>query len=56
MLHPALGRSGWHMINDAIVGIADRAVVDRYQESIDLGPHPPGKQLPMFAAIGSSAL
>jgi hypothetical protein len=40
----------------------DGAVVDRYQESIDLAHHLLGKQrslrmrLPMFAAIGKSAL
>jgi hypothetical protein len=44
--------------HNPIVGIPDGAVVDRYQESVDLGFHPRGRQrsrrirLPMFAAIG----
>ncbi len=60
MLCPALGRRTAH--HYLIVRISDGAVVDRYQESIDLAHHLLGKQrslrmrLPMFAAIGKSAL
>ena len=57
---PALGRRTAH--HNLIVRISDGAVVDRYQESIDLARHLLGKQrslrmrLPMFAAIGKAAL
>ena len=49
-------------LKSPIVGVPDGAVVDRYQESVDLGLHLPGKQqsrrtrLRTFAAIGESAL
>ena len=48
-------------VKSPIMGIPDGAVVDRYQESVDLGLHLLGKQqsrrtrLRMFAAIGDSA-